>query len=78
MRWVIQNTNASTEVPVANIATYGPYMVYQGQPTPQGLDEGTEVQVNKDYTITTKDICEGHDSGFFIDGTATGNQFYEI
>lgn len=53
-------------------------MVYQGQPTPQGLDEGTEVQVNKDYTITTKDICEGHDSGFFIDGTATGNQFYEI
>lgn len=78
VRWIIQNSNASVDVLVANIATYGPYMIYKEHGAPQGLDEGTDVQVKKNYTMHTKDICESHNSGFFIDGAATGNQFYEI
>jgi hypothetical protein len=36
------------------------------------------VDFNNKYTLNTKDIIEGHDVGFFKDGTASGNQFNEI
>ena len=78
MRWVIQSTNASSEVPVANIATYQPVMVIRDFANNYGFDTDTDVQVTKIYQIKTKDICENHDVGFFKDGTASGNNFYEI
>ena len=37
-----------------------------------------DVQVNKTYNIKTNSIVENHKAGFFKDGTASGNQFYEI
>ena len=37
-----------------------------------------DVQVNKTYNIKTNSIVENHKAGFFRDGTASGNQFYEI
>lgn len=53
-------------------------MVYTGHPTNQNIASGIDVQVNKDYTIETKDICENHKTGFFKDGTLSANKIYEI
>lgn len=78
LRWVIQGTNSSTEVPVSNIVTYKPMMVYSGHPTNYNVAAKMDVQVNKEYTIETKDICENHKTGFFKDGTLSANKIYEI
>ena len=78
LRWIIQGTNASSAVPVSNITTYKPMMVYSGHPTNYNVAATMDVQINKEYTIETKDICENHKAGFFKDGTLSANKIYEI
>ena len=43
-----------------------------------GFDTNTDVEVTNKYILKTKDIIEGHEVGFFKDGTASGNNFNEI
>lgn len=78
IRWVVQASNASVEVPVANITTYNPVMVQINGNADTYLRNKIDVQVNKTYNIKTNSIVENHKAGFFKDGTASGNQFYEI
>jgi hypothetical protein len=78
VRLIVQNDNASLDALIANVATFGPVMVPGSAATTSDMGTDTDVQVNKTYQIKTKDICENHDVGFFKDGTASGNNFYEI
>lgn len=63
---------------MTNIATYQPVMVIRDFASNYGFDTNTDVEVTNKYILKTKDIVEGHDVGFFKDGTASGNNFYEI
>ena len=78
VRWVIQKTDGSTAVSVEGLKTYKPVMIYQNHGTEEGIAPSIDVQVNKTYNINVKEICENHASGFFKDGTASCNNFYEI
>lgn len=78
MRFIVQNDSSSLDALIADIATFGPVMVPGNTATTSGMAAATDAQVTKFYQIKTKDICENHDAGFFKDGTASGNRFYEI
>jgi hypothetical protein len=78
VRLIVQNDNASLDALIANVATFGPVMVPGSAATTSDMGTDTDVQATKTYQIKTKDICENHDVGFFKDGTASGNNFYEI
>ena len=78
VRFVIENDTPSIDALVTDIAKFGPVMVPGSTTTTSGMSVDTDVQVTKAYQIKTKDICENHDVGFFKDGTASGNNFYEI
>lgn len=78
VRWVLQYTSASLEIPVANIADYGavmmPSLIYEVA----DIVDSSETVVNKTYNINTNDICENHKAGIYKKGTMTGRNFNEI
>lgn len=78
LRWIIQSTDPSATVPVGNITDYKPMMVYSGHPTNYNVATTIDVQVTKNYTVETKDICENHMSGFFKDGTLSAQRINEF
>jgi hypothetical protein len=70
--------NSSDTIDVNNVVLYGPSMIPCNTNLDTSFGNNTDVQVTKTYQLKTKDICENHDVGFFKDGTASGNNFYEI
>lgn len=80
VRWILQKSDSSASIPVADITSYKPQMILVDTNPHEQLmtTEERYVDFNNKYTLNTKDIIEGHDVGFFKDGTASGNQFNEI
>jgi hypothetical protein len=78
VRWVLKPKNNSDTIDVKDITLYEPSMTPCNMNVINSFGDNTDVQVDKTYQLKTKDICENHDVGFFKDGTASGNNFYEI
>lgn len=78
VRYVLLPKSSSDTIDVSNIALYEPSMVPCNTNLDTSFGDNIDVQLTKTYQIKTKDICENHDVGFFKDGTASGNNFYEI
>jgi hypothetical protein len=78
VRWVLQRSTASLEIPVADIADYGavmmPTLIYEVT----DIVDSAETVVNKTYNVNTNDICENHKAGIYKKGTMTGRNFNEV
>lgn len=78
IRYVLMPKNSSDTIDVNDITLYEPSMIPCNANLDTSFGDNTDVQITKTYQLKTKDICENHDVGFFKDGTASGNNFYEI
>ena len=77
VRWVIQYSSYSTDIPLANIATYGATMKPAQFSGTSPLGQETEANVNEKSQFLCTDICELHDMEIFQSGKATCREIIE-
>ena len=78
VRFVIQYSNASNAIPLANIGTYGVTMCPAQLKVQSPMPGAIVAQVSKKHVLTCLDVCEKHSPKFFNNGKTTAEQIIEI
>lgn len=77
VRFVIQYSTASNNIPIANVNTYGATMRPAQFNEQLPLTIKTDAKVGKNCAFTCLDVCEGHSPRFLGNGKATAGQIIE-